>query len=86
MTILSILATIAGSGMALACIPQIHKIFKRKSAKDISEISYSLFIIGGIIWLLYGIELGSYAVIISNTLSIITSVLVLIGWFLYGRG
>lgn len=82
---LSILATIAGSAMALASLPQIYKIFKRKSAKDISAISYSCFALGGIIWFLYGIELHSSAVIISNTLSSVTAILVLIGWFLYGR-
>ncbi|MDD5650498.1 MAG: SemiSWEET family transporter [Candidatus Nanoarchaeia archaeon] len=85
MTILSILATISGGAMALAALPQIYKIYKRKSAKDISAISYSCFTIGGIIWLLYGIELGSSAVIISNTLSAVTSISVLLGWFLYGR-
>ena len=85
MSILSILATISGSVMALASLPQIYKIFKRKSAKDISAISYSCYTLGGIIWLLYGIELNSSAVIISNTLSATTSISVLIGWFLYGR-
>jgi len=85
MSILSLLATISGGAMALAALPQIYKIFKRKSAKDISAISYSCFAVGGIIWLLYGIELNSSAVIISNTLSTITAILVLIGWFLYGR-
>lgn len=85
MTVLSILATISGSVMALASIPQIYKIFHRKSAKDISAISYSCYTLGGLIWLLYGIELGSSAVIISNSLSSTTSILVLIGWFLYGR-
>ncbi len=85
MTLLSILATIMGSVMALASLPQIYKIFKRKSAKDISALSYSFYIIGGIIWLLYGIELQSFAVILSNTLSALLSLAVLTGWFFYGR-
>ena len=85
MSILSATATIFGSVMALAALPQIYKIFKRKSAKDISAISYSLFALGGIIWLLYGIELNNSAIILSNTLSAITSISVLMGWFAYGR-
>lgn len=85
MTILSILATVSGSVMALASLPQIHKIYRRKSAKDISALSYSFYVVGGIIWLLYGIELRSSAVILSNTLSVVTSFSVLVGWFLYGR-
>lgn len=85
MTILAILATVMGSVMALAILPQIIKIYKRKSAKDISAISYSFFTIGGIIWLLYGIELNSFAVIFSNSLSVLTSLIILWGWYLYGR-
>jgi len=85
MTLLSILATIMGSVMALASLPQVYKIFKRKSAKDISALSYSFYIMGGIIWLLYGIELQSFAVILSNTLSALLSLAVLMGWFFYGR-
>ena len=85
MTTLSILATIFGVVMTFGAFPQIYKIYKRKSAKDISAISYSVFTLGGIVWLLYGIELNSSAVIISNTLSAATSITVLIGWFLYGQ-
>lgn len=85
MTILSILATTVGSLMALASLPQIYKIYKRKSAKDISALSFSFYILGGIIWMLYGIELKSFAVIFSNSLSVLTSAIVLFQWFLYGR-
>jgi len=85
MTILSILAATLGSLMVLASLPQIYKIFKRKSAKDISAISYSCFTINNVVWILYGIELGSYAVILSNALSAITCVIVLLGWYLYGK-
>ena len=85
MSILPALAMIFGSVMAFAALPQIYKIFKRKSAKDISAVSYSLFAIGGIIWLAYGLELNNSAIILSNTLSTITSISVLVGWFAYGR-
>lgn len=85
MTTLAILATISSGVMAFAILPQIIKIFRRKSAKDISAVSYSVFTLGAVIWLLYGIELRSSAVIFSNTLSIVTSITVLVGWFLYGR-
>lgn len=85
MTILSILATISGSVMALANFPQVYKIFKRKSAKDISAITYSVYIFGAIIWLLYGLEIKSIPVLTSNIIGMIASILILIGWFLYGR-
>lgn len=86
MTILAFLATITGIVIGLASVPQAIKIFKRKSAKDISILTYSILIIGAIIWLLYGIELTNFPLIIMNSLGFIIFSLVIIGWFLYGRG
>ncbi|MDD5133011.1 MAG: SemiSWEET family transporter [Candidatus Nanoarchaeia archaeon] len=85
MSVLSTLATISGSLMALANFPQVYKIYKRKSAKDISAITYSVYILGALIWLLYGLEIKSVPVLISNIIGIIASILILTGWFLYGR-
>jgi len=85
MSILSILATISGSIMALASLPQIYKIFKRKSARDISALSYSFFAVGGIIWLLYGIEINNFPLILANVFGVINLGLVIIGWLIYGR-
>lgn len=85
MTVLSVLVTIFGVVGGLANIPQIHKIFKRKSAKDISIITYSMVIVSSITWLLYGLEIKNIPIVIANTFSVITVTLVIIGWFMYGR-
>jgi len=85
MTILSILATIFGTAMAIANFPQAFRIFKRKSAGDISIVTFSILLIGAIIWVLYGIEIKSFPLIISNTIGTIGVLSVIIGWFLYGR-
>ena len=85
MTIISSLATIFGTAMALANFPQAYKIFKRKSAKDISIITFFFLTIGAIMWALYGIEIKSFPLIFSNSIGTIGTILVIIGWFLYGR-
>lgn len=85
MTILSILATIAGIISGAGNLPQAHKIFRRKSAKDISILTYSIFFIAEIIWFLYGIELKNSPLIISYLFGTICAGLVIIGWLLYGR-
>lgn len=59
MTILSTLAAVFGVVSGLANLPQIWKIFKTKSAKDISVTSYIILTVGSVLWLLYGIELQS---------------------------
>lgn len=53
--ILEILAAVTGIGMSLAYYPQAYRIYKHKSAEDISLLSYALFSIGTFIWLAYGI-------------------------------
>lgn len=85
MSILAILATITGISVGLANLPQALKIFKNKSAKDISIITYLIIEIGVIVWILYGLELKSFPIVIPNILSLIMTTLVLAGYFLYGR-
>ncbi len=85
MTTLSILATTFGTIGAIAMLPQVIKIYKRKSAKDISLITYGFLLITAIIWVLYGIEESSFPLIISNLLGSISLLLIVIGWYFYGR-
>jgi len=85
MTYLSTLATIFGTIGGLANLPQAYKIFKRKSAKDISILAYSMLLAGAVIWLLYGLEIGNFAVILTNLFGTANIGLVVVGWLLYGR-
>ena len=85
MSVLSILATIFGLGEGLFNIPQAYKIFKRRSAKDISFLTISFQFVSVLVWLFYGLEILDFPIIISNTFASITIILVLIGWFRYGR-
>jgi len=85
MTLLAILATIFGVVNGLANFPQIYKIFKTKSAGDISTATYTLLTIGTIIWVLYGIEIRNIPVLTMNGLALLQFVTILIGCFIYGR-
>ena len=85
MTLLSVLATIFGIVNGFANLPQIYKIFKTKSAKDLSIITYLILIIGSIVWVLYGIEIMNIPVLTMNGLALLEFILILIGCFLYGR-
>ncbi len=85
MSVLSTLATAFGVIGAFSLMPQAIKIFRRKSAKDISILSYTMITIGGIVWLLYGIEIRSVPIIVGNLFGGIGIIAILIGWFMYGR-
>jgi MtN3 and saliva related transmembrane protein len=85
MIILTILATIFGAVGGIANLPQAYKIFKRKSAGDISIWTYAFLFIGAIIWILYGVQIHNIPVILTNILGFLNIGLVIAGWFLYGR-
>jgi len=85
MSVLSILATAFGVIGGFANIPQIIKIYKRKSAKDISILTYSIILMGAIVWLLYGIEIANIPILVSNGFATISFTFIIIGWILYGK-
>jgi MtN3 and saliva related transmembrane protein len=65
---------IGGASTTVAFIPQVAKTWKTKSADDLSLIMYLVFANGVFCWLLYGLGIGSWPVIIANA---VTFVLVL---------
>ena len=82
---LAFIATIFGIINGFSSIPQSIKIFKRKSAKDISIIAFSLAFIGVIVWLIYGITIKNTPIITSNSAATISIGTILVGWILYGN-
>ena len=85
MTFLATLTTIVGTVGLFAYIPQLIKIFKRKSAKDISLITYFLFVFVNFTWFLYGLEIMSFPLGFTSIIAIMFQLLIIIGCFLYGR-
>ena len=85
MSVLSILATIVGTFMALAGVPQVIKKYRRKSAQDISAITYFIIVFGAVVWILYGLELKNFAIVFSNALGMATSMVILIEYYFYGK-
>ena len=85
MSLLTILTIITGLAMALSGFPQVIKIFKRKSAKDIAVSTYLLLEFGAFVWIFYGLEIKSLPVLLSNGVGLIATTLTLIGCYLYGR-
>lgn len=64
-------------------VPQIIKIYKTKSVKDISIVALLEFSIGIFLWVLYGIHLKNSVIILANTVSLSTLIIALILYFKY---
>ena len=63
--ILEILTTIVGTAMSLAYFPQAYRIWKNKSSKNISVLTFFIFSLGTLLWTIYGIYVKSWVIIIS---------------------
>ena len=63
---------------------QAYKIFDEKSAEAISLGAFSLSLIGLASWLLYGIFIRNFPLVIANFVGVIGAILVLAGTLIYG--
>ncbi len=66
-------ATITGILMSLGYYPQIWKIVKTKSVKDISLPSYIIFSIGTASWLFYGLYLHDLTIVLGFVFGVVGS-------------
>ncbi len=85
MTLLATLAAAFGVINGFANLPQIYKVYKTKSAKDLSLLTYIILAAGSIVWVLYGIELMNAPILIMNGLALLEFAVLLVGCYLYGR-
>ncbi len=72
------LGLIAGALTTVAFIPQVVKIWKSRHTADISLGMFSIFSVGVFLWLLYGIQLGALPIILSNGITLVLSLTILV--------
>ena len=82
----SIIWTIVGTAAAaltsFSFVPQVRKIWQRRSARDVSNVTMFQLTIGNTLWLVYGIARRDPVIIGANIVAI--SILI-IGLILYYR-
>lgn len=62
---------------ALCYIPQIQRIRRTQSSKDISFWMFAIWIVGSSVWIIYGIRVNRMPVILTNSINLIFRVWVL---------
>lgn len=80
------LGLVAGLLTTFSTIPQIIRIYKLKSAHEISFLFNTSLLLGITIWLIYGIVLGLVSLIIWNSIGVLLNVWLLFAKLRYGRG
>ncbi len=76
---------IGGTLICSAMVPQVWRLFKLKSAREISLFFTIMLLVGGIFWLTYGIVQTRPSIIYANTVSFVLASLMLIAKLKWGR-
>lgn len=74
----------AGMLTTIAFVPQALKTWRSRHAKDLSLGMFSLFSLGVVFWLIYGILLGSWPIMIANSITLLLAGSILFFKIRYG--
>jgi MtN3 and saliva related transmembrane protein len=80
-----IIGTLAALLTTFGFVPQIIKIYKTKSVKDVSIDTLFQFALGVIFWTLYGIHLGDVIIAVGNAISFMTLVVGIAFYYHYNK-
>ena len=69
LTSMDLLGLVAGTLTTIAFVPQLLKVWNSKSAKDISYVMFSMFILGIVLWEIYGWGIHSLTAIVFNVIT-----------------
>jgi MtN3 and saliva related transmembrane protein len=61
----------------VAFVPQVLKVWRSQSAADLSFPMIAAFTSGVILWLIYGVALGSTPIIVANATTLVLNVLLM---------
>lgn len=61
----------------ISFVPQVLKVWRTRSARDVSLGMYSLFTLGIFTWLVYGALIESWPVILANFVTLVLAGMVL---------
>jgi len=78
MDYVTIVGLAAAALTVISLFPQLVKVLKTKSTKDISLGMFSLFSSGVFLWFVYGILMKDPPIIIANCLGFIQALIILI--------
>jgi MtN3 and saliva related transmembrane protein len=83
--VVNLIGFIAAGCTTVSFIPQLIRVYRLKSAHEISLIMFLVFSFGVFLWLLYGIFIRSFPVIVANGFTLALSLAILVLKIRYDR-
>ena len=73
----TLLGLAAATLTTAAFVPQVVKVWRSRSAADLSVATLLVFSVGLVLWLVYGIRVGSPPVIVGNAVTLALNLVIL---------
>ncbi len=80
-----IIGSLAAVLTSFAFVPQVVKTLKTKTIKDVSPVALFQLTAGVLLWIIYGIYLNDFIIIIANSVTLTTLLVLICLYFLYNR-
>lgn len=80
------IGSLAATCSTISFLPQLLRVWRRKSARDISLAMFLLFSFGLFCWLVYGLGIGSVPIVVANVITLTLALAILILKLRYDRG
>lgn len=78
-----LIGLIAACLTSFAFFPQVIKMYRTKSAKDISFVTLTQLSAGVGLWILYGVYLKNYIIILANAITLTALISAIILYYRY---
>ena len=72
------IGAVAGALTTLSFVPQVYKVVRVRQTAGISRGMYAVFILGVLLWSIYGMMIGSVSIVVSNLVTFVLASTVLI--------
>jgi MtN3 and saliva related transmembrane protein len=66
-----LIGALASALTTIAFVPQVWRVWKTRSARDLSLTMYLIFTTGVVLWFAYGVLLGSGPIIVGNAITLV---------------
>ncbi len=81
----TLIGLMAGTLTTLAFLPQVVQIWRSKCANDVSALTFTIFSLGVFLWIVYGVTIHALPIIITNIVTLILSLLILMLKWKYSK-
>jgi MtN3 and saliva related transmembrane protein len=85
MNFIDIIGTLAACLTTASFVPQAWLSFKTRDVSGVSLGMYSAFTLGVALWLMYGLLLRAWPIVIANTITLALALMILSMKLIYGR-